>query len=88
MTTSNATDSNAALLAEIARLREDNAKLIAKTDRKVSFKVSEKGALSVYGINARFPTTLYLNQWVKLIAHMPELQAFIDAHKNEFAVKE
>jgi hypothetical protein len=29
----------------------------------ISFKVSEKGAVSVYGLG-RFPVTLYLEQWV------------------------
>jgi len=32
----------------------------------MSLKVSEKGALSVYGLG-RFPVTLYREQWEKLL---------------------
>ena len=32
------------------------------------FKVSEKGAVSVYGLG-RFPVTLYLEQWENLLSH-------------------
>lgn len=34
-------------------------------ERKLTMKVSEKGALSVYGLG-RFPVTLYAGQWEKL----------------------
>jgi len=43
----------------------------------VSFKVSEKGAVSVYGLG-RFPVTLYLEQWNKLLSNVDELKAFIE----------
>src|SRR5262249_34513867 len=35
---------------------------------ELKFKVSGKGAVSVYGLNARFPVTLYADQWARLIA--------------------
>jgi hypothetical protein len=38
----------------------------------LSFKVSEKGAVSVYGLG-RFPVTLYLEQWDALLSHASEL---------------
>jgi hypothetical protein len=44
----------------------------------VSFKVSEKGAVSVYGLG-RFPVTLYLEQWEVLLSHANELREFIEA---------
>src|SRR5881628_787346 len=50
--------STAALLARIAQL-EAAAKA---TERKLSLKVSEKGAVSLYGMG-RFPVTLYGTQW-------------------------
>ena len=47
----------------------------------VSFKVSEKGAVSVYGLG-RFPVTLYLEQWDALLSHAAELHEFIEANKS------
>jgi hypothetical protein len=48
-------------------------------------KVSEKGALSVYGMG-RFPVTLYKEQWVKLLDMADDIRAFIAA--NHSALKE
>jgi len=59
---------------EIARLRAENAKLMAKRDsvssQGLNMKVSEKGAVSIYGLG-RFPVTLYREQWTRLLA--PEM---------------
>lgn len=44
--------------AELERLRAENAALKQKRNSAVSMKVSEKGAVSVYGLG-RFPVTLY-----------------------------
>ena len=52
----------------------------------VSFKVSEKGAVSVYGLG-RFPVTLYLEQWKKLLSNVDELKAFIEANKSKLKTK-
>jgi len=51
------------------------------------FKVSDKGAVSVYGLQVRFPVTLYLGQWERLIAAMPELKQFIADNRAKLAVK-
>jgi hypothetical protein len=51
------------------------------------FKVSEKGAVSVYGLG-RFPVTLYLEQWEKLLASVEELRAFIEANKSKLKTKD
>jgi hypothetical protein len=53
----------------------------AEKRNNISFKVSEKGGVSVYGLNARFPVTLYLNQWLRLIDSLPQMKAFIEANK-------
>ena len=53
--------------AEIAALRAELAQAKAATVRKISYKVSEKGAVSVYGLG-RFPVTLYRSQWEALDA--------------------
>lgn len=44
---------------------------------ELRFKVSEKGALSVYGLQARFPVTLYAPQWERLLELAPQLRQFI-----------
>ncbi len=64
------------LRAEIARLKEENERLKDRQGRGMSLKVSEKGALSVYGLG-RFPVTLYKEQWQKLLAMTDEIRAFL-----------
>ena len=49
-------------------------------------KVSEKGALSVYGLG-RFPVTLYKEQWKRLLEQSDEIKAFIAAHDSELKTK-
>ena len=53
------------LKAELERLRNENAALKKGATSGVTMKVSEKGALSIYGMG-RFPVTLYKEQWLKL----------------------
>ena len=72
----------AELLARIAQL-EAAAKA---TERKLTLKVSEKGALSLYGMG-RFPVTLYRGQWERLLAAKPDIEAFIKANDTLLAVK-
>ena len=50
-------------------------------------KVSAKGALSVYGLSAKWPTTLYRGQWERLIAFVPEIEKFIRANSAALSVK-
>ena len=54
--------------------------------RKLSMKVSDKGALSVYGLG-RFPVTLYRGQWERLIGAQAEITAFIEANAATLTVK-
>jgi hypothetical protein len=74
---------------ELERLRAENEAL--KTSRRVTgsvtFRVSEKGAVSVYGLG-RFPVTLYQEQWDKLLAATDDLRAFIDANRARLKKKE
>jgi hypothetical protein len=74
--------------SELERLRAENAALKASSARRggVSFKVSEKGGVSVYGLG-RFPVTLYKEQWAKLLELADELRAFIRAHDAELKSK-
>ena len=58
----------------------------AQPVRKITCKVSEKGALSVYGLG-RFPVTLYSGQWERLFAASADIQAFATANSALLAVK-
>ena len=51
------------------------------------FKVSEKGAVSVYGLG-RFPITLYFEQWRRLLDKAEELRDFLQANKAYLRLKE
>jgi hypothetical protein len=75
------------LQAEIERLRAENEALKRPEKGKLSMKVSEKGALSVYGMG-RFPVTLYKEQWLRLLAVADELEAFIKANNDRLKTKE
>jgi len=76
------------LRAEIERLKAENAALKAKSERgTLSLKVSEKGALSVYGIG-RFPVTLYKEQWLKLLDISDDIRAFIKANERRLKTKD
>jgi hypothetical protein len=73
--------------AELERLRAENEAL-KKTGRgKLSMKVSEKGALSVYGMG-RFPVTLYKEQWLRLLTVADDIKAFIEANNESLKTKE
>jgi len=74
------------LRAELERLRQENEALKKGATRGVSFKVSEKGGLSVYGLG-RFPVTLYKEQWVKLLDMADDIRGFIAAHESELKTK-
>lgn len=80
------------MLAMITKLQADNAALTAAAQqpaRKISMKVSGKGALSLYGLG-RFPVTLYRTQWERLLApdQVKATLAFITANEKLLTVKE
>jgi hypothetical protein len=72
------------LKAEIEKLRAENDQLKNKSVRGLSLKVSEKGAVSLYGVG-RFPVTLYKEQWLKILGMKEEIEAFI--HSNSASLK-
>jgi len=72
---------------EIERLRAENERLKKSGQAKLAMKVSEKGALSVYGMG-RFPVTLYKEQWLRLLAMAEAIKAFIEAHDAQLKTKE
>jgi hypothetical protein len=75
------------LLEELERLRAENAALKNRAQKGTSFKVSAKGAVSVYGLG-RFPITLYKEQWIRLLDMADDIRAFIAEHETELKTKE
>jgi hypothetical protein len=76
-----------ALQTELERLRAENEALKARASKGRAIRVSEKGAVSVYGLG-RFPVTLYKEQWEKLLDMVEEIRAFIAEHEGELKTKE
>ena len=74
------------LRAEVERLRAENEALKAKISRPTSIRVSQKGALSVYGLG-RFPVTLYKEQWLKLLGMADDIKRFIAENEARLKVK-
>lgn len=70
-TNSSKQPSYAELKEMVAALELRNRELAAKASapRKVTMKVSEKGAISVYGLG-RLPVTLYASQWSALVEYV------------------
>lgn len=74
----------------IARLQKANEELAAQATARTTMKlkVSEKGALSVYGLG-RFPVTLYKEQWLRLLNDgSDKIRAFIEQNASALKTKE
>lgn len=84
------TDALAEMAKRIKELEAQNEalKVARASSGKLSLKVSEKGALSVYGMG-RFPVTLYAQQWETLLAdaQVAVIKAFIVENKSKFSTK-
>lgn len=75
------------LKTELERLRKENEALKKGASTGITMKVSEKGALSVYGMG-RFPVTLYKEQWLKLLDMSNDIRAFIAANEGKLKTKD
>jgi hypothetical protein len=53
----------------------------------MSFKVGEKGGVSVYGLG-RFPVTLYYEQWLRLLGANEDIKTFLEENKSKLKLKE
>lgn len=73
--------------AELERLRKENEALKRGASQGIRLKVSEKGAVSVYGMG-RFPVTLYKEQWLRLLGMSEEIRAFIAENESRLKAKE
>jgi hypothetical protein len=74
------------LKVELERLRSENAALKKGAATGISMKVSEKGAVSIYGMG-RFPVTLYKEQWLKLLGMSDDIRTFIAANEGKLKTK-
>jgi hypothetical protein len=77
------------LQAELDRLRAENEALKASASgrRSVYLKVSDKGAVSLYGLG-RFPVTLYVEQWETVLGMADEIRAFLASNASRLKRKE
>jgi hypothetical protein len=82
------------ILAKLAagEIQVDEAsKLLAEVETpkrgQLYCKVSEKGALSVYGLQ-RMPVTLYVEQWQRLLDFSDDVRAFIKDNDSKFKRKD
>lgn len=75
------------LLEKVAsgEITVDEAQKSLAEDR-ISFKVSEKGCLSMYGVRKQFPVSLYKNQWKTVLDASDAVREFIA--KNEAVLKD
>lgn len=73
--------------AELERLRAENEALKRRSAKGTTLKISEKGAVSVYGLG-RFPVTLYQEQWLKLLDMADDIRSFIKENHDRLKKKE
>lgn len=73
------------LQKELEELRAYKA--LNQRQQALRLKVSEKGGVSLYGLNARFPITLYGEQWDRLLGFVPEITAFLKANRSKLVTK-
>jgi hypothetical protein len=70
---------------------EEASKLLAEVEQpkrgSLYCKVSEKGAISVYGLQ-RMPVTLYVEQWDRLLNFSDELRQFMKDNDSRLKRKE
>jgi ribosome-interacting GTPase 1 len=58
-----------------------------KRSGEMTFKVGEKGGVSVYGLG-RFPVTLYYEQWNRLLGAADDIKKFLEENKSRLKLKE
>ena len=78
-----------ARIAELEAMQAELKALKAKAANTPRLKVSQKGAISVYGLQ-RMPVTLYAGQWERIIelVNSGVFAAFIEANASELTRKD
>jgi hypothetical protein len=74
------------LMAELTKLKAENEELKKAGSRGISLKVSQKGAVSLYGMG-RFPVTLYKEQWLKILEMADVIRNFIKDNDAQLKAK-
>jgi len=74
------------LKQQIADLKAQLESKKAAEKKSVYLKVSQKGAVSLYGIR-RFPITFYLEEWNRILGMEGEIRAFLTEHEGELTKK-
>jgi hypothetical protein len=82
MTATNTLETMRARIAELEAQVEET-----KAPKSYKLKVSQKGCVSLYNVR-KLPVTFYRNEWETIFAEAERIKAFIEAHKDELAVKE
>jgi hypothetical protein len=79
-------EGNEEIQAELERLRAENEGLKARKTQERRLQVSQKGAVSLYGIR-RFPITFYADEWDIILGMADEVRTFISQHDDELKRK-
>jgi len=66
--------------------REELEQLRKQKNNTLHCKVSQKGAVSLYGLG-RFPVTLYKSQWEKLLSYIDDIKSFIKENDTQLSKK-
>jgi hypothetical protein len=74
------------LRAELERLRAENEALKTQKKEGLRLQVSQKGAVSLYGIR-RFPVTFYADEWDLILGQTDEIRAFIRENDGQLKRK-
>ncbi len=72
------------LQAKLAELQKHGP--AANIGGSLHFKVAAKGGVSAYGLG-RYPTTLYYEQWLKLLDGAEALRAFLEANRGALRMR-
>jgi hypothetical protein len=73
------------LKAKLSQLEKEVE--VKKRSGEMTFKVGEKGGVSVYGLG-RFPVTLYYEQWNRLLGAADDIKKFLEENKSRLKLKE
>lgn len=75
------------LRAELDATKNKLKQKESMAQRGVFFKVSPKGAISVFGFG-RYPLTYYANQWLGIFKYADQIKEFIIENKDRIKTRE
>lgn len=70
----------AAMQAQLTALAAENAALRSAPLANMKLRISEKGCVTLSGINGKWGVSFYAAQWEAILAKKEEILAFIKAH--------